>query len=130
MGDDTGNMWLEPGSDGSAWTPQSLGLPSAPSAPLPGDYTDMAKMQHYTAGPNDQPWWQNLVMYGATRAIDNRFGTPATGVQGNTAPGSFQGANNAGGGATRPQAGAGAAAQGISPLMLLLIGAAALFALN
>lgn len=54
------------------------------------DTREAAQMQPF-AQRQDVPWWQSLVMYGATRAIDNRFGP--TQVQGNTNPGSFAGQN-------------------------------------
>jgi hypothetical protein len=46
------------------------------------------------AGSTDaaaQPWWQGVIKYGLTRAIDNTFQKPA--VTGNVAPGSFAGQN-------------------------------------
>lgn len=60
------------------------------------DQNEWVKMQPYTAAPagrEQAPWWQNLVAYGATKAIDNTFPTQNTGVRGNTQPGSFAGQN-------------------------------------
>lgn len=77
---------------------------------MEGDRAEVAAMQPFAA-QQDAPWWQSLVMYGATRAIDNRFGRPN--VQGNTDPGTFAGSNGgtyqnqptgSGGGATRAPA--------------------------
>lgn len=58
------------------------------SIPDASEAAQMAPFQPGTA--NGTPWWQSVVMYGASRAIDNRFGP--TNVQGNTQAGSFQGA--------------------------------------
>lgn len=52
------------------------------------DYTEAAKMQQFSGG-GGTPWWQGLISYGITRAIDNRYGPPA--VSGNVAPGTFAG---------------------------------------
>lgn len=62
-----------------------------------GDMAEWAKMQRFTAAPTPEaqsaPWWQNLVSYGVTKAIDNSFPSESRGVQGNTRPGSFAGQN-------------------------------------
>lgn len=91
---------------------------------LQGDVYDNAQMGAYSA--NGEPWWQSLIQYGAVRAIDNRYGP--VNVGGNTAAGSFAGAN----GRTYGNAGtntagrtvAGSAGGDNSLLLLLLIGAA------
>lgn len=99
------------------------------------DAAEWSKMQTYTPAPADNvaPWWQNLVSYGVSKAIDNSFPGDAYSIQGNTRPGSFAGQNGstynqrgssasaptlASGWLTRPSAGAG----GLSPLMLILGG--------
>jgi len=61
---------------------------------LPGDYVDTLKMQQFTpqqASQQGLTWWQSLIGYGITKAVDNRTG-PST-VTGNVQPGSFAGAN-------------------------------------
>lgn len=40
-----------------------------------------------------QPWWESVIKYGITRAIDNQFQQPV--VSGNTQPGTFAGQNGA-----------------------------------
>lgn len=89
---------------------------------LEGDSSDARAMQPFAADQS-APWWQSLVAYGVTRAIDNRFAPPN--VTGNTSPGSFAGAN----GRTYSQApqasggGAMLAGSGV-PSWLLIAGAA------
>lgn len=59
-----------------------------------GDVYDNAQMQPFSAAPAGQagmPWWESVIAYGATRAIDNRFGP--INVGGNTDPGTYGGAN-------------------------------------
>lgn len=84
---------------------------------LAGDAADAAAMQPFSASQG-MPWWQGVISYGLTRAIDNRFAPPN--VQGNTSPGSFAGAN----GRTYSN-GQGGAAGGfvLTPLMMLALGA-------
>lgn len=75
------------------------------------DMAEWGKMQAFTPAPdtpqgqNAAPWWQNLVSYGVTKAIDNTFPNDPRGIQGNTKPGSFAGQN----GRTYNQRGAQAA---------------------
>lgn len=60
---------------------------------LPGDWYDNDKMN--TPGvkaETGQSWWQDLVKYGATRAIDNAFASKPI-IAGNTDTGSFAGSN-------------------------------------
>ncbi|MFY9477172.1 MAG: hypothetical protein WAQ08_05845 [Aquabacterium sp.] len=59
---------------------------------LESDIRDAYQVAPYQGGDSASPWWQNLVLYGAVRAIDNQFGAPAT-VYGNTSPGTFAGQN-------------------------------------
>ncbi len=60
---------------------------------LPGDWSDSAKMENAAFKTDASiPWWQDLIQYGAKKAIDNAYGTQVQ-VQGNTDPGSFAGAN-------------------------------------
>lgn len=61
------------------------------------DLAEWRKMQVYTpstdATSNDA-WWQNLIKFGISKAIDNTLpGQQASGIQGNTKPGSFAGQN-------------------------------------
>jgi hypothetical protein len=56
---------------------------------LSGDVTEARQMQQFA--PAGMPWWQAVIQYGATRAIDNRFGPPV--LSGNQDPGSFGGQN-------------------------------------
>lgn len=61
---------------------------------LPGDYHDIAKMapfQNAISKAAGESWYEGLIGYGITRAIDNRFGP--TNIAGNTYGGSYQGAN-------------------------------------
>lgn len=62
-----------------------------------GDATEWEKMRYYTAAPAEAvaaaPWWQNMVAYGITKAVDNTFPGRNAGIQGNTSPGSFAGQN-------------------------------------
>lgn len=54
------------------------------------DVAEAQQMQPFAADQT-APWWQSLIAYGATRAIDNRFGP--TNVAGNTNTGTFAGQN-------------------------------------
>ncbi|WP_130481158.1 hypothetical protein [Sphaerotilus mobilis] len=66
---------------------------------LPDDIAEAAKMGAYSSGApattGQQPaaWWESLVMYGATRMIDNRYPGQSTGTMGNTSPGTIAGQN-------------------------------------
>ena len=89
---------------------------------LEGDVRDSAHMQPF-AQQQGAAWWESLITYGVTRAIDNRFGP--TNVSGNTSPGSFAGTN----GRTYAQnpsgqGGGAATAAGWGGMPWLLIGAA------
>lgn len=105
---------------------------AAPMGMLPGDSYDYAQMQPFTTGATNQtPWWQSVIAYGMTRAIDNRY-APIN-VGGNQATGSFAGQN----GRSYYQApngmGYGAVPQGfggINPLLLLAGAGLLLFALK
>lgn len=59
---------------------------------LDSDVRDAFQVAPYQQGDAGVPWWQNVVQYGAVRAIDNAFGAP-TQVYGNTSPGTFAGQN-------------------------------------
>lgn len=116
-------------------------VPSANGYYLPGDVSDAVQMEPFKAPPAQQqgaPWWAGLVMYGASKAIDNQFPGSPTGVLGNVYPGSgasWDGRTytfNTGTGGVRPalqpgQIGGSArvAVRG-DPTMLLLIGGAVL----
>ena len=54
------------------------------------DAAEARVMQPFNADQS-QPWWQSLILYGATKAIDNQFTRPA--IEGNTNSGTFGGAN-------------------------------------
>lgn len=59
---------------------------------LGNDYAEAAQMQPFipeAAQQRGMSWWESVIAYGATRAIDNRFGPPQVG--GNTQAGSFAG---------------------------------------
>lgn len=84
---------------------------------LAGDVADSAAMQPFSAS-QAQPWWQGVIQYGLTRAIDNRFAPPN--VSGNTSPGSFAGQN--GRTYSNGQGGTAGAFQ-LTPLMMLALGA-------
>jgi hypothetical protein len=59
---------------------------------MASDVADYQQMQPYAGGGNQQaPWWQSVIQYGMTRAIDNRYGP--TSVTGNVQSGTFAGAN-------------------------------------
>lgn len=61
---------------------------------LGADLAETRQMAPFTppvAQQQGMAWWESLVAYGATRAIDNRFGP--TNVGGNTNAGSFAGQN-------------------------------------
>lgn len=96
---------------------------------MSADAYEQAHMAPFTPGANQgAPWWQGIIQYGVTRAIDNRY-APVN-VAGNVATGSFAGAN----GRTYYQAPQGNRGQGpqggdtgMNPLILLAgIAAAAL----
>jgi hypothetical protein len=57
---------------------------------LEGDIRDTAHVAPYVQTGNGMSWWEGLIQYGVTRAIDNRLGP--TNTSGNTQPGSYQGA--------------------------------------
>ena len=98
------------------------------------DQAEWGKMTAYTPAPQgagQNAWWQNLVSYGVSRAIDNSLPNQNNGIQGNTAPGSFAGQN----GRTYNQVGAvnaaptlssfAASVQRMNPLVLAALGLAA-----
>ena len=96
------------------------------------DQYDAAKMEPFNPGAQaGQSWWESSLMYGISRAIDNRFGPVS--VAGNVQAGSYAGAN----GKTYSQNGSAqvapsiASSLGVSPLVLLLgVGAVVWFALH
>jgi len=103
------------------------------------DVSEWNKLQPYVSrvqGQEQAPWWQSIIQYGAVKALDNTFPGRTNGIQGNTAPGSFAGQNgttyNQRGSQNAPPspaAGLGLANAstgmfGLSPLMLIAIGAA------
>lgn len=104
------------------------------------DAAEWQKMVPYQAAPAGNeaaPWWQNLVSFGVTRAIDNTFPGQATRVQGNTQPGSFAGQNGRtyiqpGGLNAAPTTVGGVVGSiaGMSPLMMGLIAAGLIYALK
>lgn len=104
------------------------------------DLRDWAKMSTYTAAPQgareQNAWWQNLVSYGVSRAIDNTLPNQNVGVQGNTNPGSFAGQNgrtyNQVGGVNAPPTLSGlvASVSTLNPIVLVAIGIVAYLALK
>lgn len=58
---------------------------------MPADIPELQQMQRF-APTQDKPWWEGVIQYGITRAIDNRYGPPIN-VAGNASPGSFAGQN-------------------------------------
>lgn len=104
------------------------------------DMGEWARMTRFTPAPTSEaeraPWWQNLVSYGVTKAIDNSFPNEPSRIRGNTQPGSFAGQNgrtyNQRGSQNAPPmesvGGLVASVAGMSPLMLAAIGAALFFA--
>jgi hypothetical protein len=106
------------------------------------DIAEAEKMAPYVANDGSgQPWWQSVVKYGLTKAIDNTMPGRANGIQGNTNPGTFAGQNGrtygqpgslnkgpvgvSSGVNTNRQASMG----GMSPAMLLGLGVVALLVL-
>ena len=99
------------------------------------DLKDWGKMSTYTPAPqgarDQNAWWQNLVSYGVSRAIDNSLPNQHNGIQGNTNPGSFAGQNgrtyNQVGGVNAPPTLSGivASVERINPIVLAAIGVAA-----
>lgn len=57
------------------------------------DSREAQKMARFQIGDPNVPWWQNLAMYGVSKAIDNTFPNEQRGMAGNTHPGSFGGTN-------------------------------------
>lgn len=113
--------------------PQAIGLPSNSAAPLPADMADMGQMQPYVIGGDQMPWYESVIKFGMTRAVDN---LSRTNVGGNTDPGSFAGYNGgtysqvpqgSGGGATRTATRPSTVSGSLtgSPLMLLALAAVA-----
>lgn len=110
----------------------AVGVPSVPSASLPGDQADAQQMQPYTPQPAAQhgaPWWAGIIGYGVVKAIDNQFPGSPTGVWGNTYPGSGAGANGRtytqnpigiGGGVNTTRNGGQFNVQ-VSPMLLVLV---------
>lgn len=80
--------------DGSTIDYDTGAATAAPVGMLPADYYEAQKMTPYVPTAPGQSWWEGVVQYGLTRAIDNRYGPPVF-VQGNVAPGSFAGQNGA-----------------------------------
>jgi hypothetical protein len=114
--------------------PAAVGLPMASYSPLPSDVGDMNQMQPYAPLGNAMPWWQQFVLFGASKAVDNLSRVTVTG---NTDTGSFAGQNGGtysqtpsgqGGGATRTSTTTVAAKLTGNP-MLLLAGLAVAFLL-
>lgn len=113
--------------------------PNAQPVLIGVDGAEWNKMQPYSgapAGREQQPWWQNMVAYGFTKAIDNTFPTQANGVRGNTQPGSFAGQNgrtyNQVGGvnAAPTLAGIGQSISRMNPLVLVALAVGAFYVLR
>lgn len=90
---------------------------------LPGDVTDTIQVAPYVNTSNGQAWWESLIQYGVTKAIDNRLGQQN--ISGNTAAGSYAGQN----GKTYLSNGSGSLNLGTTvagiPFWVLLLGAGA-----
>jgi hypothetical protein len=126
--------------DNPFFTLDDSGDPYAPGAATlytDADLSDAAKMVPFTPrvqGAEAAPWWQGLVSYGITKAIDNTLPGRTPGIAGNTSPGSFAGQNGASyrqsGPLNQPPQlaamGLGGSVAGF-PSWLLLAGAVALF---
>jgi len=110
------------------------------------DVAEAQKMASYV--PQDgsgAPWWQSVIRYGLVKAIDNTLPGQQTGIQGNTNPGTFAGQNGKtygqpgalnrppgsvqANGSSGAPAGATMARGGMSPVLLLAAGLAALLIL-
>jgi hypothetical protein len=124
--------WAQDPGSGYSIAP-AIGLPANMAPPMPGDMQDMAQMQPYAPAGNAMPWYQQAMMFGIGRAVDNLSRTT---VSGNTDPGSFAGYNGRtysqipqgqGGGAMNT-ASASARMTG-SPLLLIGLAAVVAFAL-
>lgn len=136
MGDDYGDYaGYDYSGDPAGAT--AVGLPPGvdPNYYLPGDIYDAQAMAPWTppaAQAQDMTWWQGLMAYGITKAIDNQFPNTPTGIYGNTYPGSIAGPGRTytlnplanGGGAA--SAGARFSLAGNPLLMLALVGVAVL----
>jgi hypothetical protein len=95
---------------------------------LGADGVEAKQMQPFAADQS-APWWQSMIMYGATRAIDNRFGP--VNVAGDVGSGTYAGQN----GRTylnTPVAQRGQVVAGLDNglLLLLALGAVAVVALK
>ena len=114
--------------DGSSIDYSTGASTDAPAGMLLGDVYDYSHMAAPQAAYTGQSGWDSIgamaaqmVGYGFTKAIDNRFGP--TNVAGNTNPGSFAGQN----GKTYVNAkGQVVQAGGFDPMMLLLLAGAGL----
>jgi hypothetical protein len=91
------------------------------------DALDAAKMAPFNPD-SSQPWWQSIVQYGATRAIDNRYGP--VNVSGNAQAGSFQGAGGKtvlANGSSGTVAGAGLLSGNTGLILLAVVGLAVVY---
>jgi hypothetical protein len=59
------NWDLMPATDSTAAAPTTYQFIS--------DAADTAKLQAVQPGDSSVPWWQNMLIYGATRAIDSHY---------------------------------------------------------
>lgn len=125
--------WAQDPGSGYSIAP-AIGLPSATAAPLPGDMQDASQMQPYAPAGNAMPWYQQAMLFGIGKAVDN---LSRTNVAGNTDPGSFAGYNGRtysqipqgqGGGATSTASTSVRVAG--SPLLLIGIAVAAFLLLH
>ena len=104
------------------------------------DVAEWRKMDRFTPAPQGSEGmsvYGRLAAYGIGKYIDNTFPTEPRGIQGNTKPGSFAGAN----GRTYTQnpnqqlatgtvGGVVSGIAGMSPMILIAVGAALFFALR
>lgn len=87
------------------------------------DTAEWQKMQPYvTQAQGEQaPWWQSVIKYGITKAVDNTFPSQSTGVRGNTNPGTFAGQNGRTYSNANSVGGLVSSVSNMSPMTLLLI---------
>lgn len=78
--------------DGSTIDESTGASTNAPPGMMLSDLYEAQKMAPFQQADTGQSWWQGLMQYGITRAIDNRYGPPVF-LPGNTATGTFAGAN-------------------------------------
>lgn len=114
-------------NDYVAWESGFVDTDVVPDTPVQNivwaaDYAEANKLGQFYA-PSGGEWWQQAALYGVTRGIDAAFMNSA--VNKTAQPATFAGAN----GRTYAAGQGGAGIGGMSPLVLLLIGGALIYAL-